>query len=590
MKKRIVLFLFSLIFIVACDDSDTINQAFVDASIDAKVTAPKDQQIDQQVGDLSLDQQISDMSKDMNTPVADDRLCVSCDDAQRCDEGYFCTGEGYCSKTCTEDEDCPSDYRCIATDAGSSYCAPKDGKCGDVLCNDADGDEYGRGPDCKGLDCDDNNPNVHPGIMRDACDAVDNDCDGNFDENFESNSCGSGACAGATACVMGQIECRQAVSQGNDDNCNNVDEDCDGNIDESYQSTSCGQGACMVNSTCQGGIESCQALMPMPGTLDNTCDLIDNDCNGLVDDGFVGATCGVGVCLNQATCSAQGQACAPLAPLGDDQTCNGDDDDCDGRTDEAYQSDVICGLGACLRTQTCQNRVESCVAGMPITADDRTCDGIDDNCNGFVDENCANNTLQFQMVENGPDYVIVAIVLNRGMERVLNRLTLPQSADLRISYDPRISYVAQSATLSETNYNSGYRLPTIIPSIGAAKVRFPLTPPINSTEDVRIVAGEVLRMRFSVPMGTTRPLIFNWLVAESYTDLNQNGRYDFCIDQNNDGICCVFDGQAGCDPNVPLEPMEPFTDDNQNQQRDANTLLAPIEAQSIVILENAQLN
>ncbi len=97
-------------------------------------------------------------------------------------------------------------------------------------------------------------------------------------------------------------------------------------------------------------------------------------------------------------------------------------------------------------------------------------------------------------------------------------------------------------------------------------------------------------MRFNVPAGTTRPLIFNWLVAESYTNLNQNGRYDYCIDQNNDGKCCVFANELMCDPNLPLEPMEPFTDDNQNQNRDANTLLAPEEAQAIVVLENAQLN
>jgi hypothetical protein len=588
MKKVIVLFIFSFIF--ACDDSNTINQAFIDAGTDSKITDSKDQSIDQKLTDMMFDQQMSDMQKDMNTTQTDDRLCLPCDDRQRCDEGYFCTDESYCSKSCIDTEDCPTDYECKSTDAGSSYCAPKDGKCGDVLCNDADGDEYGRGPDCKGLDCDDNNPNINPGIMRDACDAIDNDCDGIFDENFESNTCGSGACAGSTACVMGLIQCQQAVSQGNDDNCNAIDEDCDGNIDEAYQSTSCGQGACAVNSTCQAGIETCLPLTPAVGTLDNTCDLIDNDCNGLVDDGFIGATCGVGVCLNQATCSAQGQACEPRSPLSDDRACNGDDDDCDGSVDEAYQSDVICGLGACLRTQTCQNATEACIAGDPLTADDRTCDGIDDNCNGFIDENCANNALQFQVVENGPDYVIVAIVLNRGMERVLNRLTLPQSADLRISYDPRISYVAQSGTLSENQYNNGYRLPTIIPSIGANKTRFPLTPPLNATEDIRLVPGEILRMRFTVPVGTTRPLIFNWLVAESYTDLNQNGRYDFCIDQNNDGNCCVFANQPMCDPNLPLEPMEPFTDDNQNQQRDANTLLAPIEAQAIVVLENAQLN
>jgi hypothetical protein len=47
--------------------------------------------------------------------------------------------------------------------------------------SDGDGYEVGEG------DCDDSDPSVHPGVIVDECDGVDNDCDGRIDENFDGD-------------------------------------------------------------------------------------------------------------------------------------------------------------------------------------------------------------------------------------------------------------------------------------------------------------------------------------------------------------------------------------------------------------------
>ena len=68
--------------------------------------------------------------------------------------------------------------------------------------------------------------------------------------------------------------------------------------------------------------------------------------------------------------------------------CNGIDDDCDGLVDEDYQpTTTTCGIGACASTgvTTCANGFESnsCVPGLPST---EMCeDGVDNDCDGLTD-------------------------------------------------------------------------------------------------------------------------------------------------------------------------------------------------------------
>ena len=86
------------------------------------------------------------------------------------------------------------------------------------------------------------------------------------------------------------------------------------------------------------------------GSSDASCDLLDDDCDGLVDEDYVasGTSCGVGACgADGATACVLGEvvdSCSPGAPAVADATC---DHDCDGASDEDYASVATsCGVGA----------------------------------------------------------------------------------------------------------------------------------------------------------------------------------------------------------------------------------------------------
>jgi hypothetical protein len=166
--------------------------------------------------------------------------------------------------------------------------------------------------------------------------------------------------------------------------CNGVDDDCDGRVDENYVSYVCGLGVCRRNSTCDFGVESCTAGPPLGG--ETGCNGYDDDCDGSTDEDFVPYYCGIGACMRQSTCSGGIESCTPGDPLAvSDIVCDGLDEDCDGPVDEDYRP-YTCGLGVCMRSSACAGGVESCVPGSPTGAE-TTCNGQDDDCDGATDEN-----------------------------------------------------------------------------------------------------------------------------------------------------------------------------------------------------------
>jgi MYXO-CTERM domain-containing protein len=129
---------------------------------------------------------------------------------------------------------------------------------------------------------------------------------------------------------------------------------------------------------------------------DETCDGIDSDCDGLVDEGFdVDAdgytTCGTrtdgGTDPTLVDCDDDAHAVHPGAP----EICNLVDDDCDGMIDPdcaCTDGDVVaCGsdVGACMPgTSTCvRGRWDTCAD--LVTPRSETCDGTDENCDGTID-------------------------------------------------------------------------------------------------------------------------------------------------------------------------------------------------------------
>ncbi len=129
--------------------------------------------------------------------------------------------------------------------------------------------------------------------------------------------------------------------------CDGRDNDCDGEVDEGYHTGV----PCGASGVCSAGVIECvgpdtTACSTLPGGTDDrsgpeVCNGLDDDCNGVADDGLAdeGGACEVagrqGVCLDGVwmCAGAGGMRCVQtIAAVA--EVCNGLDDDCDGSADE----------------------------------------------------------------------------------------------------------------------------------------------------------------------------------------------------------------------------------------------------------------
>ncbi|MDP6943986.1 MAG: MopE-related protein, partial [Myxococcota bacterium] len=193
------------------------------------------------------------------------------------------------------------------------------------------------------------------------CDDKDNDCDGQTDTDVAKKTCGVGECqVTLDGCTDGApTVCPDDVNEGGStEACDNLDNDCDGETDEGVVATEveCGVGSCltMVSTSCVNGVEvpDCVDDNSALQTPDTTCDNLDNDCDGEIDEDFVEkeTTCGQGVCTatGVTTCSPggfDGDSCVAGTPAPEGETCNGLDDDCDGVEDNGLPD--VDGDGQC---------------------------------------------------------------------------------------------------------------------------------------------------------------------------------------------------------------------------------------------------
>ena len=97
-----------------------------------------------------------------------------------------------------------------------------------------------------------------------TCNGIDDDCDSKTDEMTEGGPCGTdeGRCeAGTERCVNGMLACRGEVSP-RDETCNCMDDDCDGKIDEDIDGSLCEGSAC-VACECVPRCEPGEEFMPV---------------------------------------------------------------------------------------------------------------------------------------------------------------------------------------------------------------------------------------------------------------------------------------------------------------------------------------
>ncbi|MBI4701581.1 MAG: hypothetical protein HY744_10540 [Deltaproteobacteria bacterium] len=288
--------------------------------------------------------------------------------------------------------------------------------------------------------------------IPEKCNGVDDDCDGKIDDDPQDagKACGKSnlfpCVLGSEQCQGGQLVCVGAI-EPKAESCNGIDDDCDGKMDlAGNKPPADATGSCLEpkppppgatspckagTKACVGGTVVCQGAVTAPLPSDACGE--DSNCNGVLEsqpdlktdvhhcgscpkDCYAGSKSSVWSC-KQGTCAFEGclpgysdpykkQTCEYPCVVNGAEQCNGVDDDCDGLVDANVQAPSpvkACGVSPGAARPECTGQVEvKCVGGgwqckfpggvcEPDCAKAvEICDGLDNDCDGAVNENVSN--------------------------------------------------------------------------------------------------------------------------------------------------------------------------------------------------------
>ena len=320
--------------------------------------------------------------------------------------------------------------------------------------DDQDGDGVAE-PD----DCNDGDASIFPGATE-ACDELDNNCDGAIDEGldlewwpdndgdgFGANGSSVKRCAGPAGFANASGDCADdnpAVNPAAIEECNLIDDNCDGKKDDAdtiWYTDADGDGYGIESSAVQT-CEPPEGAVTQFGDCDDAvatthpgaeelCNGLDDDCDGLADlgyeatwyndddgDGYGHPYISESTCLPEVGWVLDGTDCRPGDATGfpgSAEQCNEVDDNCDGVIDEGYDLDgdshfdTVCSFG-----DDCDDSAADVYTGAPelcASGVDEDCDGEDPHC-GY--DGAYDLGTEYDVLGESDDMAYMGMMINVG--------------------------------------------------------------------------------------------------------------------------------------------------------------------------------